>query len=624
MIARAASVLATAAALPLAATMAFLVWAAPRGLDLTDEGLYLLGSQFPGEVTMSASSSYWFSAVLYRIAWRNVIAMRLLGLAVTFASGLVFYYGVRAALDGLARSSSNVGMPQRVAEASVVILGAMLGYVWFLPTPSYNHLNNWGLLIGCGCFFAALAKTGTGRPASAWMFASGACLAMLLLVKFPTAILLSAIFAVCLASWRGIPIAARSRLAIPLAAGAASLLAVFFVAAESPMGWVRTFRLGLWMSAAMGANHGLEILPQYLKDWREGILAAIDPRFWWAAGAILGLSVALAVAARARRSLRRVLAAAITLIIGYAALLSVTHLRELARPYYLFDVVRFHFTWLVLFGATVVAAGFSTEASGEGGARRDAAPSAGQRRGRVLLALVLFALPFAGAVGTNNIIYVGMTYTLGPWLALVVLLLDSTAGDGRNPLLRQAAAVMLACFCAVQIVGGAYEAPYRVRAGGLGQQTQVTEVGYPSTRLKLDPQLGTFLTDLRRLASVNGFRPGDDLIALFDMPGVVFALGGRSPGTPWFSVGYPGSLIVNERALTTAGASRVKQAFLLTSVRGADWLQGTRALAGIPFPEGYVLCGSTTVPFAWGAEDVRLWRPAQARPGNTAHLPRAD
>jgi hypothetical protein len=202
-----------------------------------------------------------------------------------------------------------------------------------------------------------------------------------------------------------------------------------------------------------------------------------------------------------------------------------------------------------------------------------------------------------------------MTYTLGPWFALVVLLLDSKDEDGRNPLLRQAAVVMLACFCAVQIVGGAYEAPYRVRPGGLAQQTQLTEVGNPATHLRLDPPLATFLTDLRRLASDNGFRPGDDVIALFDMPGVVFALGGRSPATPWFSFGYPGSLIVNERALAAAGEARVKQAFLLTSVKGGEWLQGAAAPPAVPFPEGYVLCGTLKVPFAWGADEVRLWRP---------------
>jgi hypothetical protein len=612
MIARAAAaLLALAAVLPLAATVGFLAWAAPRALDLTDEGLYLLGSQFPGEMTMSVSSSYWFSAVLYRVAWRNVIAMRWLGLALTFAAGLVFYYGVRAALDRLAHASSKIGMSQRVAEASVVILGAMLGYVWFLPTPSYNHLNNWGLLSGTGCFLAALSKSEPGRRPSAWMFAAGACLAMLLLVKFPAGILLGAIFSVCLAAWPALPLAIRSRRAIALAAGAAALFAIYFIAAESPFGWLRTFRLGLWMSAAMGGNHGLESLPRYWKEWREGILGAIDPRFWRAAGAIFVLSVGLAVAPRARRNVRRVLAFAIAVVVAYAAWLSVTHLGELGRAYYVFDVVRFQFIWLVLLGVTAVAAGFSAESSGE---RGDSQAIQGQRRARVLLGLVLFVLPFVGAIGTNNMIYVGMTYTVGPWLALVVLLLNSTSDNGRSPLLLQAAAVMLACFCATQIIRGAYEAPYRVRVGGLALQTQDTEVGYPATRLKLDPQLGTFLTDLRRLVSDNGFRPGDDVIALFDMPGVVFALGGRSPGTPWFSFGYPGSLIVNERALAATVPSRVKQAFLLTSVKGHEWLQGTAAPAAIPFPKGYVLCGSLTVPFTWGAEELRVWRPVAALP----------
>ena len=32
----------------------------------------------------------------------------------------------------------------------------------------------------------------------------------------------------------------------------------------------------------------------------------------------------------------------------------------------------------------------------------------------------------------------------------------------------------------------------------------------------------------------NDFENGDDILALFDMPGLVYAVGGRSPGRPWY------------------------------------------------------------------------------------------
>ena len=104
---------------------------------------------------------------------------------------------------------------------------------------------------------------------------------------------------------------------------------------------------------------------------------------------------------------------------------------------------------------------------------------------------------------------------------------------------------------AIQIVGGTINVPYGLNASLL-RQTVATEIGSPSSRVSVDPDMHALVVDLRRLANECGFRDDDDLLALYNMPGIVYALGGRSPGIPWYTSGLPGSRLVNQMGLDYA------------------------------------------------------------------------
>jgi hypothetical protein len=166
---------------------------------------------------------------------------------------------------------------------------------------------------------------------------------------------------------------------------------------------------------------------------------------------------------------------------------------------------------------------------------------------------------------------------------------------------------VLAVFGAVQIVGGAQAAPYRLNTP-LRQQVVATLVGSPSTSLSLDPETHAFFDDLRAHAARCGFRPGADLLAFFDFPGVVFALGARSPGMGWYTGAYPGSRTAGAKALEMAGVERVSRAFLLETNKSREWLGGLSHL-GINFPRNYEPCGTFKIPYTWSREEARLWRP---------------
>jgi hypothetical protein len=200
-----------------------------------------------------------------------------------------------------------------------------------------------------------------------------------------------------------------------------------------------------------------------------------------------------------------------------------------------------------------------------------------------------------------------MAYNLAPWFGLAVLALRVGSAAPWRRLVGPFGVAFLSVLCAAQIAAGVLRAPYRLNEG-LAQQSQPTEIGFPRTILRLDPPTSAFFRQLRTMAAANGLKPGDDILAFFDMPGVVFALGGRSPGTPWYTWGRPGSARMAADRLSTVPRERIARAFILESSDGSTWLRGARP-PGIRFPENYVLCGEVLVPYAWFNQPVRLWRP---------------
>jgi hypothetical protein len=131
-------------------------------------------------------------------------------------------------------------------------------------------------------------------------------------------------------------------------------------------------------------------------------------------------------------------------------------------------------------------------------------------------------------------------------------------------------------------------------------------VGSPGTALLLDDENSRFLNETRQLLEAHAFQPGDDVFAFFNMPGLVYAVGGRSPVIPWyFGRIYVGNG-VEASYMQAAGADRRQRAFLITQddlFRFRDHFhQG-----GIDFPEGYELIGSLVNPNT--ALPVKIWKP---------------
>jgi len=540
------------------------------------------------------STAYWFTGWLYRVAAGNIIALRILGVLIGVGCSIVLFRGVHALSRTFMLEPDARPRSELLSEACIVVLGGLLAYTLFLATPSYNLLNPWALTAACGCFASGLAdleeEDARGPARVAWMAAAGLCIAVSFFAKFPTAVSLLGLFGLALLSW---PLGSARARALCLAAiglGIGAMLLLYFLFAQSPGDLVRTFRSGASFVSVLGSNQRLGALARYCQEFGAGVVTP-TVRGSWRLLAALAVPGLLLLAVR-RRAASVALELVMCGVLVYAACKSALYQIGLDRSQYFFDLVRVDFGWLLLLSMTAIAWGVRSSWRSDG-----FAPHA--LRSAAILALVLFALPFLGAIGSANYIFLSMPYSLAPWFALFVLILRVMSGSRWRRLIGLVGAAALCVLCAAQISAGALGAPYRLNTG-LAGQTEPTEIGSPPT--------SAFFRQLRAMAASNGFRPGDDVLAFLDMPGIVFALGGRSPGLPRYTSGYPGSEKVAEDALAAAGGGRITRAFLLQTSNSDEWLRGLRGL-GIEFPGGYVLCGQWRIPYTWSNEQVRLWRP---------------
>jgi tetratricopeptide (TPR) repeat protein len=228
---------------------------------------------------------------------------------------------------------------------------------------------------------------------------------------------------------------------------------------------------------------------------------------------------------------------------------------------------------------------------------------------RTWLALSLLAiLPFLGAIGTSNPLFVNTVFHHSTWYLLIgMMLLGWGKALGSDPL-GELLLIILAAHGVKQTVYAMIHQPYRL-VGPLTAQTESIEVGSPATSIKMSPAAANFIGLFRQMLEANGFKPGDDIIALFDMPGLVYAVGGRSPGHQWYYTVVDRNeamMEANAWNLRRVATERLQRSFIVQKGDISCFHNHLSSLH-LSFPDEYALCGQLVSPFSH--EVVTLWKP---------------
>jgi hypothetical protein len=188
----------------------------------------------------------------------------------------------------------------------------------------------------------------------------------------------------------------------------------------------------------------------------------------------------------------------------------------------------------------------------------------------------------------------------------------------KLPSVAQGFVLATSSFTAFQIVNGVVWQPYALHQP-LFEQTVAVHSPPSLEGIKLDEASSRFLTEVSDLLRSGGFRDGDRIVALHNVPGVVHAAGGISPGVVSFFFEQPAT---NRRALEIAAAGQDAPFVILSRSLVSQTEEDLRS-SGIGFPEKYRELGSVYNPYSTGRlgwfradERIRVFAPIQPTLGS--------
>jgi hypothetical protein len=580
-------------------SLAFLILVNQKGFDIEDEGFHLLASQFPMEVEIWPNVAHIYTGLMFNFVGKNIVALRILSELMLFTSASFFFLGmlrlVSVIYPAVTRSISF-----RMIAWSMMCLGSLFYYVHFDTTPSYNSLNATFLnaAVAFLCFSLASMSRSPAKPtlAKVHSFAAGILIGGLLLVKFPTAIALTLLFSFILLIWPQVRRTDRFLNISMLVLGTSTWILLHIAYLQTWASLSHTIYYGVTTFLSFGLHKPTHCFPHYALEIIKLIINALT--CFWKIYLVLLLTIIVSYWRLKNKSSK---------IQGFyfIALFFLAGWNSIALNFYKggttnsISLMGIYTGWLLILLFSVTFTLIYQE-------KLVAYKNNIVSKRLLVLSILLFTLPFAGAVGTANIITLNLTQYMAAWFGLILLLLLSLSYAYNNRWIFLSGSLIISAFASSQIISAGFIAPYNLNTS-IQYQTVATAIGVPSTYLKLDKATSEFFTQLYRIANNHGFKPGDDILAFSNMPGIVFALGGKSPVVPWYST-LPNANRINEWLIQQAPSARIKRAFILQNAGGIGSMPDLSKL-GIRFPSDYIFCGQAIWPLT--GEWVRLWKSKQ-------------
>ncbi|VEP11256.1 membrane hypothetical protein [Hyella patelloides LEGE 07179] len=208
----------------------------------------------------------------------------------------------------------------------------------------------------------------------------------------------------------------------------------------------------------------------------------------------------------------------------------------------------------------------------------------------------LLLLPFGAAFGTNTSIRALAARNIIPWLAVILILLTLLYQNHKTKNFIYLFTLTIIVWLGIKISYSQIYHPYKLLENRL-QQTELLEFVQPHARgLKVDPLTANFIEQLHNIVHQSGFQVGDPIIALHDMPGLVYLLGGFSPGAPWYFSVFPESPVRTCNNILHSSFNPKKAVFLINNDIDPLVL-GCLKKVGINFPQDYHKVGEVENPF---------------------------
>lgn len=562
---------------------ATLAWAQFHGYDPLDSATHFLTYRFPADNPDTHTHYPLLARPLWLLCGSNIVRFRLLTLTLVSGSAYFFWRAWRSLL---------VAEADRAPAGLALGLSAIAGVAWLPVLLGYNSLATIFTLLGLGVLAPAPGLT----PGSPDGVPRRAFLGLLFLLAVGLAVLAKPPAGLALAFWGGLlalvrwrpPRALRWTLIVLAAAALLALLRHVSSPAfdpSAPLSFAGVHISPDWLLATLD-RYGAELAPFAVSLGRDALFIAPPA---------LALALVTAVRLRGRAvPAWTVPAILVTGALGFAVAVALRGLwdgsysravsGEMARLYLLF--------WLALAPALVVCL-----------CSRRPAGLAARRHAPFVAAL--FFLPLTGGFGSTNTLYFSSLHGTVFWTAGILLAARciATAGDFRR--LPSFVARALCLVAAAHLFSGHFLRPY-MNQPPLWRQNVPVAVGWPATILRIDPASARFIDEVRTTLAAHGYRPGDDIFGFFNLPGIVYAVGARQPGAPWYFGTWYGGDDNDGGKLRQVPLARRQAAWIISQADLTAFRPRFRECA-IDFPAAYEKIGETVNPST--GLPVVIWKP---------------
>ena len=567
-----------------------IAWSCGRGLDLLDESHSLLDALHPTDSLIGASTAAGFLGPVFTAVGHDISLFRFTGLACLVASTIFLACRTRRLAAEVTNGRLCLSISGLVAAS---LIGALLYYFWFIRGPSYNLLIVTGSYLFSGLFLWMLEARPGSRSFAVRAMAIGVLWGFCLLVKFPSGVALLALAGMTFLLWHGWSWRNAGLFAAYFAAGAATLLALFFLFVEAPgalfarvSGMFEMMKSPGFKSPPGGAS-----LVRYVSQSSLGLLKALQD--FWPAFVCVGIGFAAGLAVRDRTK------AILCVTVGFFIALAIFNGVAVRAGFYGWqftpqDLFYYYFLATALVLTTI--AGAAIAISRHEGSRIE---QIGNKRLSIIVAFLL-AVPLAASFGTSNPITVNALLAMAPWFIGTTILVTVLSRQCLRNWMGPIAMLTLGTMACADVISGAMH-PYGIYAT-IFEQTERTELGPGGHSLKLDAPTSSYVTDLRNLANRGGMNDQSDVMFFYDSPGSVLVIGAHSPGIPWFFSEAPDASIFT---LTLVSRERLQRAYVLVDLQAPPPPPLSRF--GLNFPADYELVGEVLRrPIQ---HHIQLWRP---------------
>jgi hypothetical protein len=596
----------------LALSLILILWGSNKGFDLTDEGTYMLLSSYPDQYPSNWTGFHILISSIQSVIPVSIINVRLLRLTITLLANIAFATAFLAWLDSYFSGSHKTLQRFKPFLFLLLLSSTLMPYTLLPQTPGYNDVAGIFGLLAVACILLALRPKTASPPQtsrSGLIGLSGFLLVFAAFGKWSSGLAQFLLFITVIPlSLPGPSLRSIVHAAICFFAGISLGLATIHFGIINLV----TFCQGLKAAILLAANHEhppAQMLFSYAKEMLNLFLIPLKYGWW---GIVLTILFSWRVSKNKTETLPlfdKVIFAAIIVNLAYYSihkdlfLGSNAYVQTSVRAYVLIAILLLAFWTTRQVCAPVSQTPPILPSSLE-------QPIASWRKISGPL-LMLFLLPLGIAAGTIGSLFSVGVYVFASWMAILIILACYATRYRLGNVLSLF--LLLAAFALMesQFVTGYLFRPYRLPSP-LFKQTERVPGLSKGEGLGFDAPTAKFLSELNHLYRAANPAEDQPLIGIYNLPGLVYLLGGVSPGPVWYQdANGAGSVhLIPQLWSSTENNAQTRshspKPFLLLPETLRPEVQEV-LLARLAYPAAYKLVGSVQSPYEGNV--LALWIP---------------